>query len=53
MKTYGQVSASFHQHQPRHYTEVSEQIHEPAALGPKNQARVPIGLEVEWASGPV
>jgi hypothetical protein len=38
---------------PRHYLEVSGQLHAPAALPPRKEPPVPIGEEVGWTSEPV
>jgi hypothetical protein len=33
---------------PRHYMEMSSQLHTPAALPPGKELQVPIGYECEW-----
>jgi hypothetical protein len=53
MKAYcGSVGIAPHILRPRHWMEVSGQLHAPAALPPGKGPLVPIGQEAGWAPEP-
>jgi hypothetical protein len=53
MKAYGEWMYRSTFSWPRHWLEVSGQLHAQAALPPGKEPSVPIGEEVRWTSEPV
>jgi hypothetical protein len=53
MKTYRGVKVYLHHSWPWHWMEVSNQLHEAAALPPEKEPSVPNKYEAGWAPGQV